>query len=1227
MALNFLQELVVPEDPDVDIVAVHGLNPVNKESHAHLTWTGSNDKLWLRDFLPERLPRARVLLYGYNSNVAFSSSSAGVREFADNLLERLYYKRKKAPSRPVIFVCHSLGGIIVKEALVEAKRNRNYNSIREATYAIVFFATPHQGGADAKVTLGNIAASVARGVLRNPDNTFMEALKKNSLFEEGLIRAFRSQLESYRICSFFETLPMKLGLIVDKKSATLGLDSSREKMIQMQANHSSICKFDSVDGSDYELVQENIGELAEDAVKATAERERLEALKTPGSASSTSVAAFIVPYSNNPDFVGREDIFEKLKTCLIDDENEASGFHARAALYGLGGVGKSQIAIKFAYWVRRVHAGISVFWIHASDVNRFQQGMGQIASTCKIPGTEDPKSDIPKLVKSWLEGSSCGRWLMIVDNADNNEIFFGPSGDQDLDATGNGPTAVRLATYIPECPHGVVLMTSRFKEVATNLTRGRATIKVAEMSEAEAIGMMRKQLAEKSSTDDELKALANRLEHLPLALVQAAAYIQKKDLTVAGYVELLDAGDDTDIVLLSKAFEAMGRNSSIPNAVTATWMITFKQIESQHPKAANVLSLMTFFNRQEIPRSLLLEDGGSIELEDALGVLKAYSLISVGKGGQTYDLHRLIQLVMHKWLRLQNKSDTWAGTALFRVSHLYPSWHYKNWATCASYLPHSLAVLCYNGRTREERLARAGLLQGTGHYLAEQGQYAAVEPMIKESVDIYTEILGQEDQDIMKSKTALALTYSYLGRYSEAEALDVQVIEARKRVLGLEHPDTLGSMSNLASIYADQGRLDEAEPLQVQALEVRKRVLGLEHPDTLRSMANLALTYADQGRYDKAESLQVQALAVRKRVLGLEHPDTLGSMNNLASIYADQGRLDEAEPLQVQALEVRKRVLGLEHPDTLGSMNNLALTYADQGRLDEAEPLQVQALEVRKRVLGLEHPDTLGSMNNLASIYWTQGRYDKAEPLQVQALEVRKRVLGLEHPDTLSGMNNLASTYADQGRYDKAEPLQVQVLAVRKRVLGLEHPDTLRSMNNLVSTYADQGRYDKAEPLEVQALEARKRVQGLEHPGTLESMENLAWIWKHQGRYEKATVMMQDAVELSNKVLGPSHFDSLNRTKSLKIWQDESARPTTPAARHGKSLEHTEGLEEWQNESARPTMPAAQHAKSLEDTEGLEECQDDSTRPTTLAARNGKESVFKTMKLKIKSRVRAHRTR
>ncbi|KAI1085805.1 hypothetical protein F5B20DRAFT_519816 [Whalleya microplaca] len=260
---NFLKALVDPRKPTLDIIAVHGLNPLDRQSHAAATWT-AGERLWLKDFLPKQAPGARILLFGYNANVAFQTASAGVREQAENLLNQLEKARSGDPGRPLIFICHSLGGIIAKRALVHAKSDKTYESIWKSTFGITFFATPHNGGNHAGI--GDIVAKVACSILRSPGNNFMTALKKGSSFLDIISDDFRQLLDDFQILSFYETKPLgSFGIVVNQKSAVLGLPGVREKQIPLDANHSNICKFGSEQDPRYIQVADNIVKMINNA--------------------------------------------------------------------------------------------------------------------------------------------------------------------------------------------------------------------------------------------------------------------------------------------------------------------------------------------------------------------------------------------------------------------------------------------------------------------------------------------------------------------------------------------------------------------------------------------------------------------------------------------------------------------------------------------------------------------------------------------------------------------------------------------------------------------------------------------------------------------------------------------------------------------------------------------------------------------------------------------------
>ena len=508
-----------------------------------------------------------------------------------------------------------------------------------------------------------------------------------------------------------------------------------------------------------------------------------------------------------------------------------------------------------------------------------------------------------QLVKAWLERKDRDPWLMVIDNADSTEMFFncGEAGLQRSEGDHSLRREETLGRYIPECSHGSILLTTRNRQAGVKFTKGGTVIKVRKMTRAESSQLICETLNEDPGSDL-MALLTDRLENIPLALVQAAAFMHENSLTVIKYLQLLDQSDENLIELLSEPFETAGRDSGIPNAVTATWMVSFEQIRTRHPYASDLFSLMGFLDRQEIPKAALLwisehkpSQGSSqleqisqaqrlLQLEKALGILKAFSFVSEGRADESVDMHRLVQLVMQKWLEKEKKSKEWVSNALLTVSGIYPYGSYENWKTCGDYLPHALAVLNYEGlASTEEAVAKACLLHNTAGFM-----------------------LGQ-------------------GKWNRAEDLQLLAVGTRKRVLGEEHPDTLSSMANLASTYRNQGRWKEAEELDVQVMETSSRVLGEEHPDTLSSMANLASTYRNQGRWKEAEELDVQVMETSSRVLGEEHPDTLSSMANLAHTLYAQNHKDTALKLMTNVVKCRTEKIGADHPDTADSGRTLSI--------------------------------------------------------------------------------------------------------------------------------------------------------------------------------------------------------------------------------------------------------------------------------------------------------------
>jgi tetratricopeptide (TPR) repeat protein len=882
--------------------------------------------------------------------------------------------------------------------------------------------------------------------------------------------------------------------------------------------------------------------------------------------------AWIVPFERNPRFTGREPELTRLEEMLFGKHRTA-----KLAITGLGGVGKTQVVIELLCRLADKQKLCSVIWISAVNTETLRHSYRDAARHLGIPEWEDDKADVKGLVQAHLSKESAGQWLLVFDNADDIDMWISKTAGQQ---PGQGTRP--LVDYLPKSKQGAVVFTTRDRKIAAKLAQPNV-VDIPAMAEDAAAELLWKCLVCSDLVNplQDTRALLLQLTFLPLAIVQAAAYINENAISLADYLSLLAEQEDEVIDLLSEEFEDDGRYRNIKNPVATTWLISFDQIRRRDQLAADYLSFMACVEPKDIPQSLLPPGASRKKEIDAIGTLTAYSFVHKRPADECLDLHRLVHLATRNWLRKEELLTQSTERAILRLGEVFPDDEHRNRTVRRKYLAHASYVL-KSGVACDDDDARNSLLWKLGRCLYQEGQWNEAETALLQVMETRKRALGSEHPGTLASMAYLAVTYRNKGWWDKAEELQVQVMATTKKVLGPKHRDTLTSINNLAVTYMDKGWWDKAEELLVQVIETCKTKLGADHPDTLSSMANLALTLWDKGRRDEAEELEVQVMEASKRVLGPEHPDTLASMADLASMYRNKGWWDEAEELQVQVMETSKKVLGPEHPDTLASMahlavtyrnkgwwdkaeelqvqvmattkkvlgpehpstltsmHNLAVTYRDKGWWDKAEELLVQVIETRKTKLGADHPDTLSSMANLASTLWDKGRRDEVEELEVQAMEARKIKLGADHPDTLASMNNLSVIYEHQGRWKDAEALFAQVLETSKKKLGAYHPDTLTSMANLASTYRNQGRWEDAEALEVHVMETRKTKLGADHPDTLTSMNNLALTWKGQGSTSRAISLMEDCCKLQAVVLGPQHSYTISSRKTLTTWQLEA---------------------------------------------------------------------------------------
>ncbi len=622
---------------------------------------------------------------------------------------------------------------------------------------------------------------------------------------------------------------------------------------------------------------------------------------------------------------------------------------------------KSQIVIEYAYRFRQSQPQSHVFWIYAANSAQFMQACQDVARKLKLPRCEEPDVDPCKLVSEWLDEDHDNGWLMIIDNADNADLFFRPL-DPNASSDSASQLQGQLIDYIPKNLDSKrsLIITTRSRHVGDNLSNGESCIEVPPFSPEKAEQLLRLNVKNTRDCPEQvISKLLDILGYIPLAITQASAFINRNRWTIQGYLTAVEKDEQNLMGFLSQELQDHRRQRGVPNSVFRTWNLSFRQILTQEPPAAKLLSLIAMLDPQRVPEKLLRPSfERDVDFRMAIGTLDGFALITQEIGEESYAIHPLVRASVHYWLEQRGEKAGYAGQALRLLAEEFPIGEHEHKETCESMLAHAQTVLCYDLTSDEDLEYRAYLLYSVGRFNHQQGRYNSAHQAASEAYDINRERLGEDVTITLNCLTLLGLVLQSQSKYEVAEEMFQRVLEGSEKLLGVGHPDTLVSVSNLALVLQDQGKYEMAEELNRRALKEREKVLGVEHPSTLTSVGNLASVLRDQGKYEMAEKLNRRALKEREKVLGVEHPSTLTSVGNLALVLRDQGKYEMAEELNRRALKGREESLGVEHPDTLSSAYNLAHLFHIQQRYDEAYVLYLRALAGRSKTLGPDHPDT-----------------------------------------------------------------------------------------------------------------------------------------------------------------------------------------------------------------------------------------------------------------------------
>ncbi len=770
------------------------------------------------------------------------------------------------------------------------------------------------------------------------------------------------------------------------------------------------------------------------------------------------------------------------------------------ALTGMGGVGKTRLAIEYAR--RRGGGYTALLQVGADSAEALNRNLAALCATPILDLPEKSEKDEDRqrdAAIGWL--NQYPGWLLILDNIDSK------------------PAAQAVRSLLPKLAGGHAVLTSRL----TNWSGSIQAIDVKELSSEAATEflLVRTEGSRRRQADDAAAArtLAGELGHLALALEQAGAYIAYRTESFQHY--LATWRTKRDAVLGWHDPDLM----EYPSSVAATWQTSFEQLGEP---ARRLLERLAWLAPDPVPESLLEvavpgDDADPGDPFDALAELKAYSLTTRAADAPLFSVHKLVQVVTRR-AQLREAVPIRLVEALRWMNEAFVGdpQDVRTWMVLDPLAPHAKAVVI---AADEGGLSdpTAGLLSQLAALLFGKAHYWEAEPLLHRALAIDNARFGADHPDVARDLANLAALLQATNRLAEAEPLMRRALTINKASFGADHPRVARDLANLAALLHVSSRWVEAEPLMRQALAIHEARFGADHLDVARDLNNLAALLQATNRLAEAEPLMRRALTIDEASVGADHPNVARDLANLAGLLQATSRLAEAEPLMRRALTIDKASFGADHPTIAIHLNNLARLLQATNRLAEAEPLLRQALSIDEANLGADHPRVAIELNHLAALLRAMNRPAEAEPLLRRALSIDETSFGADHPEVARDLNNLAGLLQATNRLAEAEPLMRRALAIATASFGADHQNVATALSNLVLLLKATNRLAEAEPLMRQALAVDEASFGADHPQVARDLNDLAGLLVATNRPAEAEPLMRRVLAIATASFGGDH--------------------------------------------------------------------------------------------------------
>jgi tetratricopeptide (TPR) repeat protein len=784
-------------------------------------------------------------------------------------------------------------------------------------------------------------------------------------------------------------------------------------------------------------------------------------------------------------FIGRKDDLSRLRAALGDPKSPN-----RVALHGMRGVGKTCLAVEYAYRYGDAYGG--VWWCYATTREQLLTSLSKLA--LELGEVLENEQDLEKAAAAALRrlAEESRSWLLVYDNAPSPEALEGLL-----------PTSGAR-----------VLITSTFSDWA-----GWADeIFLGVMPADDAIDFLQTQVGRGDLNG--ASALSETLGYLPLALDHASAYCRRTGMQFTDYASRVER-------LIKKA----PRSRHYPKSIYATFSMALREAAKVCSSTPKLITFLSHCSPDPIPARVL---DGAIDSEEerleAIACLAEVSLIRhqfFPDGAPAFTIHRLVQSV-GRLRSPQNKRASAIKRLIQTFSTLFPTdifYEPPSWEICARLAPHVLAIRAQSVNRGPNIPSWSELLRRLGIYYHTRAVYSLAEEILRESAVIAEKVHGPEHVKTAECLNALAHLLMDKGDLSSARSMFERVLVVVTEAFTIYSPVTIACFNNLGLVLQASGDIPGARRYFEMAMEYGELIL---YDDLLmaRINGNLAVVAQLEGNFGEARRLYQHALTIVETKLGPNHVNTDQVRNNLSVFLTKTGNFAEAVTLNKVTLETREQVLGPKHPGTAIALNNLGVALLDSGDTIAARPHLERALKIREDVLGPDHYATADSLHNFATLLRVQGAYGEARKLYERAIRISERALGRDHPQTDAHLSGLAHLLFEAGELTASHSIFEGVLESREHRLGSDHIELAETLSNLGAVLSAKKELDQSQRYYTRALEIQERWLDPEHPEIARTLHNLGGQMSLQGNYLDAQRVFNRALAIRKIVCGEQHPDT-----------------------------------------------------------------------------------------------------